>query len=105
MKKKLLVVFMACTLLITLALPVSALAAPLPVRGGYCGGLMWDDDGNFLDRDAFEERLDKAIEDGFIPSGDRDYCLEMYDYCIGGGMYGGGAYGGRGCCGGRGRRY
>ncbi len=99
MKNKLLVMFLACALLIALALPASAFAATVPGRGGYCqsggiGGLMCDDDGNFLGKDAFEDKLDKAIEDGSIPSGDKEYYLDMYDFCVGGGVYGG-----RGCCG------
>ncbi len=99
MKKKLLVVLIAFALLMALVLPASALAEPVRARGGYgcfggMGGLMLDEDGNFMDRDAFGEKLDEAIADGLIPSGDKEYYLEMYDYCAGGGTYGG-----RGCCG------
>lgn len=63
---------------------------------GICGGgyaFMWDENGNFLHKEAFETRIDKAINDGLIASTDKADMLEMYDYCA---TYGGGATGGRG---------
>ena len=78
----------------------SGTAALANVRcGGFGGGMrgiMWDYDGGFLSRDAFEARLDGLIADGFIHANDRAFYLEMYDFC---GTYGGGfgncALGGR----------
>lgn len=59
------------------------------------GGMMWDDDGNFLTREAFIERLDSLIADGQIAANQRDFFIERYDFC---GTYGGGATGTRGGC-------
>jgi len=68
-------------------------------RGGGCsrgtGGMMWDEDGNFLTREAFEERLDTWIADGLVRSGDREFMLERFDWCL---NYGGGATGARNFC-------
>lgn len=62
---------------------------------------MRDDNGNFLSKEAFEKKLDKAIEDGLILAEDRAFFIERYDYCA---EYGGGANGMRGGCG-MGRRW
>ena len=62
---------------------------------GICGGgyaFMWDEDGNFLDKEAFEAKIDQAIADGLIASEDKAALLETYDWCA---AYGGGAIGGR----------
>ncbi|MCL2840643.1 MAG: hypothetical protein FWE05_07690 [Defluviitaleaceae bacterium] len=84
----------------------TALANELSRFGGCCvgggmgrqlGGMMWDEDGNFLTREAFEERLDNWIAEGFINSQDRTFMLERFDWCF---SYGGGATGVRGQCGG-----
>lgn len=51
---------------------------------GICGGgyaLMWDADGNFVDRETFEANLDKAINDGLLSSAIKEDYLSMYDYC------------------------
>jgi len=61
------------------------------------GGMMWDEDGNFLTREAFEARLDAWIADGLIRSQDRAFMLERFDWCA---ANGGGATGVRGACGG-----
>ena len=91
-----------------LANPVPANAGPAgrgicfelglcPGGGGMRGpgGLMWDEDGNFLSREAFEEKLDALIADGIISAEYRDLFLERHDFC---GTYGGGATGIRGNC-------
>ncbi|MCL2035262.1 MAG: hypothetical protein FWG94_11115 [Oscillospiraceae bacterium] len=67
-------------------------------NGGMGGGWMWDDNGNFLDKEAFGERIDKAVEDGLITAEDRDYLLEMYEWCIENGWAGGRGRGVRGGC-------
>lgn len=66
---------------------------------GICGGsyaFMWDENGSFLDKEAFEARIDKAINDGLIVAEDKIAMLEMYDYCA---AYGGGCGNGRSGCG------
>jgi len=65
--------------------------------GSQMGGMMWDEDGNFLTREAFEERLDGWIDAGLFRSQDRDFMLERFDWCS---SNGGGATGVRGACGG-----
>lgn len=111
--KKLIAMIAAIILVLSLVTTsFAATPAPAPRAGagyGWCGGtggLMWDDDGKFLSREAFEENLNKAIEDGFIRSEDKGAFLEMYDYCAenGGGAYGTRGYGMRGGCG-MGRRW
>lgn len=110
MKKKLIAI--VGTAILALAITATSLLAAVPTAAapvaysggyGYCGrggyGLMWDADGNFLDKDSFEANLDVLIEDGYILSEDRDYLLEMYDWCS---TNGSGATGVRGGCGGRG---
>lgn len=103
MKKKIIVI-MGAALLALGTTATSFAAAPVTSSAGYgfCGGgygVMWDQDGNFLDKDAFEANLDKLIEDGYILSENKDYFLERYDWCS---DYGSGATGVRGGCGGRG---
>lgn len=71
--------------------------------------MMWDDDGNFLTREAFEERLAAWIADGIISAQDRSFMLKRFDWCL---IYGGGSDSGcvgnlnggfgRGCGGNRG---
>ena len=100
---------LALAAVMTLGFGVTAFASDIPASrfneaqpgfwGGCCGGLMWDEDGNFLSRDAFIERLDGLIQQGFIPEGEREFFIEMYDWCAaeGGGQFGRGfRRGGRG---------
>ena len=102
-----------CAVVMMFSLSLPAFAAEAPILGpgiGYgCGmggyvGFMCDDNGIFLDREAFEEKLDKYIEDGIIAAEDKDAYLEQYDYCA---EYGCGSIGvggrGRGCGRGMGR--
>jgi len=73
---------------------------------GFCGGrgamngLMWNEDGTFMSREAFEARLDELISAGIILESDRAFFLERFDLCS---TYGAGATGVRGACGGNGR--
>ncbi|MDR2888840.1 MAG: hypothetical protein LBV33_03250 [Lachnospiraceae bacterium] len=105
MKKKFLL--LAGTLALCLSMTMPALAAnnatTSPSGYGYgCGvgyGFMWDDDGELLDQDTFEDQLDEMIDDGIIDEEDREDYLERYEWCT---TYGGAA-GGRGCCGGTAR--
>ena len=60
-------------------------------QGQMMQGMMWDSDGNFLTREAFEERLDAWIADGAISERNRDFMLERFDWCF---SYGGGVAGG-----------
>lgn len=69
--------------------------------GGGIRGMMWDADGNFMSREAFEQRLDEWVAAGMITPALRASYLEMYDFC---GAYGGGAYGTFGNCIAGGRR-
>lgn len=102
MKKRLITLIGAAILVLGMATAAFA-AAPATTSASYgsCGGgyrLMWDQDGNFLDAEAFEDNLDKLIEDGFILAEDKDYYLERYEWCA---TYGGGST--RGCGRGMGR--
>ena len=45
--------------------------------------MMMDENGNFLDREDYEARLDIAIKEGDIRAEDKDYYLNMYDACNG----------------------
>jgi hypothetical protein len=54
-------------------------------------GMMWDNNGNRLTREAFEQRVDSWIASGYITSAQRDHMLTMYDWradgfgcCVGG---------------------
>jgi hypothetical protein len=60
---------------------------------GIAMRLMFDADGNLLDQDAFTGRLDKAIEDGIVQSGQRQWMLDTYQWYQAGGGFGGGS-----CC-------
>lgn len=64
-------------------------------------GLMWDEEGNFLTRDAFEALVDELIAEGNVRTQDRAFMLERFDWCQ---NYGGGANGRQGACGGFNRR-
>lgn len=100
MKKKLIAIVGVALLVVSMATAAYAAVKPAPVApaagNGFCGGgggLMWDEDGNFLDKEAFEANVDKLIEDGFVVAEDKDALLELYDWCA---AYGGGATGTRG---------
>ena len=103
-------VVLALAVVMVLSLSTTALANIGPRGGGGWGsggwggcpgggmGLMWDDNGSFVSRDAFEQRVDDLIESGVIASADRAALLDMYDWCAENGFAGG--RGGRGGCGG-----
>lgn len=89
------------------SMATTAFAAPVARYGtgnlgyGACGGfgysLMRDANGNFLSQEAFEANLDNAITDGYILAENRDYYVDMFDYCVANGGFGGcGGLGGRG---------
>ena len=42
---------------------------------------MWNDDGTFMSREAFEVRLDELIASGSILESDRAFFLERFDFC------------------------
>ncbi len=104
MGKKLISVAIVAVLMLSMA--STAFAASLVGRyraGGYggCGGygysLMRDVDGNFLSQESFKANLDQAIADGYILEEDRQFYLNMFDYCVQNGGFGrGGCGGGRG---------
>lgn len=60
------------------------------------GRLMWNEDGTFMNREAFETRLDELIASGSILEADRSFFLERFDFCS---TYGARATGTRGACG------
>jgi|GEM_PF-3330013 len=107
MKKTMVATAMAAVVFGTMAAASTTVMAEEPTRfaggcpgrglGWQTGGMMWDADGNFLTREAFEERLDGWIADGLVRAEDRAFMLERFDWC---GSYGGGATGVRGGCGG-----
>jgi hypothetical protein len=66
---------------------------------GGLGGLMWDENGNFLDKDVFEKKIDSLIKDGTIAASDKEYFMERYDWCQTNGGGAMGVRGGGGCCG------
>lgn len=87
----------AVVAVLMLSMTTTAFAAP---RGGYssggygaCGGsgysLMRDSGGNLLSQKAFEANLDKAIADGYILKANRQYYVDMYNYCAANGGFGG----------------
>ena len=86
---------------------ISFSARPCGGNGGMRGnsmcirGMMRDDDGNVLSRDAFEQRLDALIAVGIISADSRAAFLEMYDFCA---ATGAGANGRMGNCASGGRR-
>ena len=65
-------------------------------NGMMLQGMMRDNNGNFLTREAFEARLDSWIRDGIINERDRTFFLDRFDWCF---ENGGGAIGPRGGCG------
>ncbi len=46
---------------------------------GY--GFMLDEDGDFLSEDEFEERLNYAIDNNLLDEDEKDFYLNMFDYC------------------------
>ncbi len=107
MKKR--IIAMACAAVLSLSAALPAFAAFTPSGYGYgcCAqgtgyGLMRDEDGNFFDREVFEAKLDSLIEAGEISEDDRDYYVEMYEWCAGNGGGIGVRGRGRGCGIGRG---
>ncbi|MDR2939238.1 MAG: hypothetical protein LBV08_02845 [Clostridiales bacterium] len=112
MKKK--IIAAAGAVILCLSFATTAIAAPL--RNGSCGGtgvcglgigggagLMLDANGNFLDREAFEDKLDALIKAGVINEVDRGAYIAQYEWCA---IYGIGSTGGTpvggGCGAGRG---
>ena len=69
-------------------------------EAGTMGRLMWNEDGTFMSREAFEARLDEMIALGSILESDRAFFLERFDFCS---TYRAGATGARGACGRNGR--
>ena len=67
---------------------------------GTMGRFMWNEDGTFMSREAFEARLDEMIASGSILESGRAFFLERFDFCS---TYGAGATGMRGTCGRNGR--
>jgi len=63
---------------------------------GSMGRLMWNEDGTFMSREAFDARLDEMITSGSILESDRAFFLERFDFCS---TYGAGATGVHGACG------
>lgn len=47
-----------------------------------CYNLMKDSKGNIVDKDTFKLNLENAIDNGDINSKDKEYFLNMYDYCL-----------------------
>jgi len=45
-------------------------------------GMMRDDNGNFLTREAFEQRIDGLIAEGRLNSGERASMLDIFDWCV-----------------------
>lgn len=60
-----------------------------------CYNLMTDSKGNIVDKDTFKSNLENAIANGYIDSRDKEYFLDMYDYCLGNNNNQGNR---RGCC-------
>ena len=84
--KKNAMMILAVVLVFRFAAITAATAAPIAPRagfrlgpGGY--GLMWDTDGNFISKDAFEANLDRMIDDGLLRAEDRESYLERYNFC------------------------
>lgn len=44
-------------------------------------GLMMDENGKLLDKEAFEAKLDAAIKDGTIKPEDKEFYIERYEAC------------------------
>ena len=87
--KKMVAIFSMAFLVMAVPVAVSA-RNTRPVNNNYngfgCGAfgyeLMWDDEGNFASFEEFEKNLDAAIEEGFIRAENRDYIIDMYEYCL-----------------------
>lgn len=52
---------------------------------------MFDEDGQPVSKDVLEANLEKAVEDGYLSTEDMAVVIEMFDYCISGGMGAGSA--------------
>ena len=86
-RKKILALILAAVMAFGMAATVSAAgrgngpgagnAFGICINNGNCIALcpMTDDDGNFLAREAFTANLDKAINDGLIKKGSRDFFI------------------------------
>ena len=77
---------LAVVLVFGFAVIAATAATQMPPRAGFrfgSGGysLMWDADGNFLNKDAFEANIDRLIDDGFLRAEDRESYLERYNLC------------------------
>lgn len=83
--KKLIKVFTVVALVLALSVPVFA------GFSGRCGvqrravincySMIWDADGNLVERDTFEANIDQLIKDGYLLKENKDNYLDMYDYC------------------------
>ena len=115
MKKKLVCVALAVMLALSLATVALATVGPNSPppgpRGGWScphglgRGFMRGDDGGILTAEAFAQRVDEAIRDGFIAESDRERLIKVHRWCFENGRPGNGARGpgrGRGMAGGGG---
>ena len=108
--------FMVLTLVFMIALGITStvMASEIQPRGaGFGGGacwemglqgagyaFFWDANGQFLSRDSVETAVNDSLANGSLTEAQRDFLLDMYEYCA---SLGGGATGVR--CGGGGRGY
>lgn len=88
--KKIIALITVVSLVLAFSITAFALGTSTPTSTpqygyGYCTGghnFMWDENGNILNREDAEARLDQFIQDGYVQDTDKDYYLEMYDYCV-----------------------
>ena len=78
-----------------LTMPVIPQNSAYSCFGGGATGMMMDDNGNLLSQEAFEARLDSAVQDGQMTQEEKAYYLNMYERCTTGRNMGSRS---RGCC-------
>ncbi len=87
MRKKLIATISIMTMVYAMSTSVFASGFPRMMSQNYNYStnynydLMLNENGDFLSIEDFEQRLDDAVENNLLLEDDKDFYLDMFDYC------------------------